>query len=238
MRSLEQALDSLLHRASERAAFLRGGGLDVSQDDLAALRCIDPGELERAAAAVRDDLLARTHRGSGGLLAQFPLTIGAADPRALVDRFLESAAFETYREVPFAGRGTCLEDAFFRFCEASDLGDPVIREREVLAAVVRTLVVSPHPAFTLPDAVRRCPGGFFAIASRGAPMLYAASRGRFITGALTPVLAAVLLTPERDAARHDVPPSILQAALAQFAAMGLIADSERAPSARSRPRGR
>lgn len=222
--TLDHALDRLLHDAGYRAAFFAGAPLDLSDlapDDLDALRCIDPEELESAAAAVRDDLMTRGHRGSGTLAAVFPRTMVAWQPQDL-DRFLASHAFATYREVSFAGEGACLEEAFYRFCEAANIGDAVTREHEFLGAVLRALVVSPDPAFTLPEEVRRVAGGFFAIATRGKPTLYLAMNGRLVTGELTPFLAELVLTPEEAlaiAARHGVTVGVLHEAQRQLAAL-------------------
>ncbi len=218
--TLDQALDRLLHDAGYRAAFLAGATLDLAPDDLDALRCLDPVELESAAAGVRRDLMTRGYRGSGGLAAVFPRTLAAWEQD--LDGFLASPAYAAYREVPFAGAGTCLEEAFYRFCEAENIGDAVTREHEFLGAILRALAVSSDPAFTLPPEIRRVPGGFLAIASRGAPMLYLAVHGRLITGELTPFLAELVWEPEEAvaiAARHGVADDVLHEAQHQLAAL-------------------
>ena len=76
----------------------------------------------------------------------------------------------------------------------------------------------------LPDAVRRVPSGFFAITTRGVPVLFAAVAGRFITGELTPFLAELLLSsdgPEAVAARHGVGASVLAASEETLRSLGL-----------------
>jgi hypothetical protein len=192
--TLDRALDRLLHDASYRRAFLSGESLDLAADDREVLGEIDPVELERTAASVRASVFTRAHRGTGELVVMFARTIagwsGTRD--ALADAFMASEAFALYREVPHAGIGICIEEAFYRFCEAHGVGDPVDREHELLAAVVRSLVISPDPAFIVPREVRRCPGGWFAIATRGIPTLYVASYGRFILGPIAPSLANLL----------------------------------------------
>lgn len=219
--TLDHALDRLLHDAAFRAAFLAGAALDLEADDLDALRCIDPAELESAAAAVRRDLMSRGHRGSGGLAAVFPQTVAAWQPQEL-DRFLASSAYAAYRQVPFAGEGACLEEAFYRFCEAEHIGDAVTREHEFLAAMLRALAVSPDPAFALPPEIRRVTGGFLAIATRGAPTLFLAAHGRLVIGELTPFLAELVLAPEEAiaiAARHGVATEVMHEAQRRIAVL-------------------
>jgi hypothetical protein len=232
--SLDRALDRLLHHRSYLRAFLEGRTelLDVSAEDLAALGSIDRIQLQKTAERVRHDLLQRKHRGSGGIVAMYPRTIDAwksshpedAELEELLSGFMESAPFEDYRELPFAGLGLSLEEAFFRFCEAEDIGDGGTREREFLTAMMKALVVSPCPDFTLPATIRRAQAGFFAVSVRAEPVLYAAARGRLTIGPITPFLSDLLTSsdpPAELARRHDVSPPVLQASLVQLAAMGL-----------------
>src|SRR5262249_39153400 len=103
---LDGALDRLLHRRSYREAFLaeRTEALGLADEDLEGLAGLDREALVREAEAVRDDLLHRRHRGSGGLLALYPRTLAAwaaAHPEdeglaELLSRFMESAAFDAH----------------------------------------------------------------------------------------------------------------------------------------------
>lgn len=236
MISLDQALDRLLHRRSYREAFLAGHHalLDLAPADLAALATLDREQLRLSAEGVREDLLARVHRGSGGLRALYPRTLAAwreahpddDDLRELLFTFMESAPFARYHELPFAGPGLCLEEAFHRFAEERALGDARVREDEFLTAMVKALLLSPRPAFTLPAEIRSAPAGHFALGTRGEPALYAAVQGRLLLGPLTPFLAALLDAPacaEEAAQRHGVSAAVLEAAQAQLAALGLLA---------------
>lgn len=236
MIGLDRALDRLLHCRSVREAFLAGrpDGLDLPAEDREALAGLDREALVREAESVREDLLHRRHRGSGGLPALYPRTLAAwtaAHPEdgglvELLSRFMESKAFDAYREVPFAGQGCCLEEAFHRFCEAEEIGTPAVREEEMLGAMMRALLLSPDPAFTVPGEIRRTAGGFFAVARRGAePRLFAAISGRMIAGPLTPFLADLLTLdepPAEIAACHAVAPAILDASLARLRDLGLV----------------
>jgi hypothetical protein len=231
---LDVALDRLIHLRAYRGAFLAGRfeALDVSAEDLETLATIDRQALAREADAVRDDLLHRAHRGSGGLLTLYPRVLAAwraenpadTDLVELLSRFMESEAFAGYREIPFAGLGQSLEEAFYRFGEAEAIGDPEGREDEFLTAMTKALLVSPHPAFTLPSEIVPCPGGFFAVSRRGAPRLYAATGSRLVLGPLTPFLAELLLSPDAPAeigARHGVALATLDAALVRLSDLGL-----------------
>lgn len=247
MISLDEALHRLLHKRAYRESFLAGRNeaLDLSPEDLAALSSIDRGQLQKTAERVAADLGTRKHRGSGGLSELFPLTIEAwhqsreralgagtgktlpsrGDGRELMLSFLESEAFDAYRELPFAGLGTPLEEAFYQFAERAQIGDPVVRERERLGAILRALTVTPTADFLLPAAVRRVPRGFFAVASRGDPMLYAAVEGRFISGQLTPFLAELLVSPAAPAAvaeRHGVSAPVLEASQKRLRELHLL----------------
>src|SRR5687767_7717160 len=123
MIAVDEAIDRLIHSRAYRQAWLDGrtDALDLEVDDLAALATIDRDQLVRTAERAARDLLGRRHRGSGGLCDLFPRTIAAwkqAHPRderlrELAYAFMESEAFGAYRELPFAGVGLCLEDAFF-----------------------------------------------------------------------------------------------------------------------------
>ena len=234
--ALEEALDRLLYSASYRAAFLEGrlDALDVAPDDRAALAAIDRDELARAATAVMEGLWYRQQRGCGDLGTQYPKTIEAwrrghpdDEPlRSLMCAFLESDAFREYREIPFAGMGTSLEEAFFLFCEGATLGDAAVREDEFLAAMMKALAMSPSPAFALPACIRRAPGGYFALGTRGPrPMLYGAVEGRFVKGELTRFLAELLTSrpgeEEQVARRHGVRRDILLASLKELRKLGL-----------------
>jgi hypothetical protein len=233
---LDEALDRLIHRRSFRVDFLAGrtGSLGLAEEDLEALASISPEAIEREAASVREDLLRRRHRGSGTLRDLYPRTLVAwtlahpddADFVELLSRFMESDSFARYREIPFAGRGLCLEEAFFRFCEAEEIGEAADREAEFLGAMIKAVLTSPDPDFTLPAELHASAAGFFAVATRGAePILFAAVATRMMTGSLTPFLADVLLREEdamRVAERHGVSPDVAEAALAKLRALGLF----------------
>lgn len=231
LKSLDETLDRLLHHRSFREAF-RNGRAEVTAEVRSALATLDLDALDDVAEQVLTDLLRRQHRGSGTLLTLFPRTLAAwqlTHPgdealRGLFSRFMESAAYQAHREVPHVGIGACLEEAFFRFCEAERIGDPVVREEEFIAAIVLALAVTPRPTFRVPPEVVRLARGWAAVARLGEPMLHAVVDGRLISGRVTAFLAALVLgegDPQWVAARHRVSAAGLAEALHQLAVLGL-----------------
>lgn len=235
--SLHAALERLLVDRAYRSAFLerRFDALDLAPGVLEALSTIDRAQLVRTADRVCADILTRQYRGSGGLQKLYPQTFAAwarAHPEdaaagfvELGLRFLESPAYQRYREFPYAGVGDCLEEAFFRFAEAADLGAPETRERERTVAVVKALALNPRPGFAIPEGVKRVRRGYFAVTRSGPPHLCAAVGGQLVEGPLTPFLAALLISgrpaPE-VAAEHGVDPPVLAASLQQLRALGVL----------------
>jgi hypothetical protein len=200
---VERTLTALLYRRDARAALAARdfAALGIAGDDEAvrAFSAIDVRELEASATLVRRALLDRRHRGTGGLCDWYPRTLLAwcrlhtddLELDELAATFLESSAADAWRE---HGAGTCLEEAFYRFACAHELGDPLVREDEWLSAQLRALALCPEPAFAVPAEVRRTPaGGWFAIGgTAAAPVVHAAVGGKCIRGAITPALAAIL----------------------------------------------
>ena len=232
--TLDDALERLLVDAAYRADFVAGRWerLGVSEADREALATIDRVQLARTAERVRADLAERQYRGSGGLKKLFAATIGAwleagASEEALFEAFIASPDYQTYRELPFAGPGACLEEAFYRFACAAAIGDPIVREAEFLAAIAKAVLLSPDPTFVVPRELHRAPVGWFALTQLApSQRLYAAARGRYIEGPVTPFLAEVLTSadaPEVVATRHRVPAAVCAEVIARFAEMGLLA---------------
>jgi hypothetical protein len=203
---MERTLTALLYRRDARAALAARdfGRLGLAGDAaaIAAFAALDLRELEASAALVRQMLLARRYRGTGGLVDWYPRTLAAwraahandASLDELAASFLESPHAEAWREGVAGEPGQCLEEAFYRFACARGLGDAASRKDEWLTAQLRALALCPEPAFTIPDELTCAPGGgWFAVAGAAdAPILYAAVRGRFIRGGLSPALAALL----------------------------------------------
>lgn len=235
MIALDVATDRLLHCAAYRQAFLDGryDELELSAEDLEALQVIDRQQLIETAESVRRSLLQRKHRGSGGVQATYPRTLAAwqakYDDESLdrfVDRFMESEAFDRYREIPHSGVGLSLEEAVYRFFEAQDVGEEQVREREFLAGLCKALALNPRPGFSVGEPLRRAPAGWFAVTEHGPPALFAAVSGRFVQGGLTPFLAELLTSeqsPQDIGELHGVPTKVVVAAVERFTQLGLLA---------------
>ena len=234
MLTLDRVLARLVYKRSCRRDFIEGRSVfDVPDEDRAALDAIDRDGLSELAERIAREVMTRRHSGSGALPNVFPRTIGAfvrAQPEGdalleLAYRFMDSSAFDGYRELPFCGIGWSLEEAFFRFCEAEDIGDSAVREEEFLGAMMKLLSVSPRAAVTLPPSISRTVRGFLSVTARGAPTLYAAVDGRIVVGKLTPFLAD-LLAPGADGARvaaqHGVSLEVLGEAIARFRTLGIL----------------
>jgi len=235
--SLEAVLDELLRKRSLREDLGRRcfERMNLSPEDAGVLAAVDCATLERAAAALRREVRARCHRGSGKLEELYPSAIAAwraqhpddRDLDQLFERFVASEAFAAHGHGPGPTDGLrlCIEESFFHFCEAESLGSAEERLSELLAATMKALLVSPAPAFAVPACVRRAPRGFFGLATRaGSPILFAATGGRFVTGALTPFLAALLGSEDHAAVarEHGVGPGELASSLEALAGLGLV----------------
>lgn len=166
----------------------------MSPDDAAALLAIDPAELETTARAFVRSVRARSHRGCKNLERAFEATLASyraehpedATLDALFTRFVASAAFDA--------RGTTEEERFWQFLSDERIGDESARNGDLLAATMRALLTADAGAVPLPAQVRRCPGGWLAVDEAGdAPRLFAAARGRAISGVVTSDVADILL---------------------------------------------
>jgi len=206
--SLEVALEGLLRSPALRRA-LRAGqitegqgrpdALDLSPEDAVALLAIDPTELESSARAFVRSVRTRSHRGCKSLERAFAATLasyrtdhpedGSLDE--LFTRFVESSVFDS---VPSGGESPTDEERFWRFATEASIGDDCTRNADLLAATTRALATGNADGCRLPPQLRPCPGGWFAVDETGpSPRLFAATRGRSITGAITTDVADILL---------------------------------------------
>ena len=142
---------------------------------------------------------------------------------------MESEAFDQYREIPHSGAGLSLEEAVYRFFEAQDVGEEQVREHEFLVGLCKALALNPRPWFSVGKPLQAAPGGWFAVSRHGPPTLFAAVGGRFVQGGLTPFLANLLTSdrsPQTIAEQHQVPASVVAAAVERFTALGLLAPAQ------------
>lgn len=232
--TVESLLERLLASRSLRRAWSSGRTdlLSPDVDHLRVLATLDPDALEDAATLYCRDVMRRGHRGSGSLIDRYPATIAAWRARhpevshdddlldELAAQLCDSSEFEDYR----SRAGACLEEVFYRFACRCDIGDPAVREREYLAAIAIAVAVNPEPVFRLPREWRATDSGGFAIASHGPRHLFAVAGQRVIDGAITDLVADLLLTresPDSLATRHRVPRAHVAEVAASLADMGL-----------------
>lgn len=182
---LDEALYRLLFDYGYRESFLRDdrAALGLADDDLRQLDAIDREELVKTAERIVADVLRGEIEGNGGLRAAYPGVFEAlaeADLAApeTVREFVASAKFERYRELPFAGRGTCIEEAFFRFLreDAAFAGaaeeNLLLLTHEFLTAMMSLLAVTPEPSFEVAttEAIRHNGCAWYATQRYPAPI--------------------------------------------------------------------
>ncbi len=175
---------------------------DQLESELAASLYAPPAEssleLAEAAATIRQMVLGRMHRGTGGLLAWFPLTVQAwravhTEDDSLDElsaRFCASRFAKAWRELSFGELGMSMEEALYRFFADAQVGDPEVCEEEFLGALVRGLAIAPAARFHWPSQLRAAPGGCQAVSSRG--VLHAAIDGQYLCGPVTSAIRDIL----------------------------------------------
>lgn len=231
---IDEALYRLLHHKSFRTAFLAGADLGLTSEIADALSAMDREQLERAADRIVDDLSRRKHRGCGDLLTIYARTLAAlpagTDQRALFQSFLESPWFDRFREVPFAGEGIAVEEAFCRFLREQPGVDLAAAEQEFLSGMCRAIALAPSPAFTIPAELIKRRGGWAAVrrTTGGSVFLHAVAKGAVVEGEITEFLAALATataaqTPAEIARDHRIPAAVAAAATEQLARLGLLA---------------
>lgn|GEM_PF-3058051 len=224
-------LERLLTDEAFRTAF-REGKVALPPE----FETIDHGQLQGTAEQLRKDLIYKQFRGSGGLLERFGRTLapslsgaddanGADRLEAIFARFVGSGAYQLYREWPRTSQGACLEEAFYRFAEAEQLGDPAAREQDFFEAVVRAILLSPEPGFAIPAEVTvPLAGVAFAVAKRQTPpFLVAATHRGLVQGPITPLIVALLEggLPQTVATDHGAPLAVVHEALSRLRALGI-----------------
>jgi uncharacterized protein (UPF0276 family) len=204
------------------------GGTQPPRSDAILL---DPGELDEAASVVRTMVGARVHRGTGGLRDWYPMTLAAWSAAHPEDRTLDAMLAQLcaspwcreWRESTCVDPGLALEEALYRFFCDLGVGDPSVREDEFLGAITRALAVTPRAHVRWPAAMRRAPGGCFAITER--LVLHAALDGSYLRGPVTPLIAALLcpeLAPPGGLANAGLPGELERVAI-ELRAMRLLA---------------
>jgi hypothetical protein len=203
--AVEDALNAVLLSAQVRGALQAGDNLGLSEQLANDLRTPSRCDVDALAAEISARLSVRANRGVGRLKTAFPKTFAAwngvngSDETPLFEAFLASTQAAPWKPVPFAGLGPCLEECFATWAVEQAWADAGVVQHEMLSAVCRALATDPDPAFVPPTAFTGEPGHWIAVTVDPSPTVYAAVRGRVVTGAVTPLIAGVL-RGEADAA--------------------------------------
>lgn len=262
-RELNDALYRLLFSETYREAFLSGKmeSLGLSSEAAAQLAVIDKDELQSASSIIVRDLLSGNiaDSKSRGLAAKFPRTFAMLASRGVGLRkalsvFMESPEFLSYREVPFAGAGISIEEAFHRFLAAAPCPfqmtsvELAVAQHEFLSILLKILVASPDPLFSIGDGrIRRRGDRYMAFASyrsesaeavlqKPAPgggilVAYGATPAGFFCGrvpALTETLIEACWSSVEAfeqaafAARHDVEPEMVARMCRDLSSLGML----------------
>ncbi len=231
----ERVLARLIHSRRARSTWREQGlaASDVSPEVAAELATLDPIAVEKAAAAVRRHVIERTHSGVGTIVDAFPRTIAAWRERMPSDRdldelaatFLDSPAAAAWRETPAHTVGTTLEEAFYQFATAEQLGDPAARETERLSVLIRMLAIDgTAPAYDVPGCVQRRAGVAWAISNSVPPTLFATVDGRIMIGTVTKLVADLLAgdAPEEAGPKSGVTAEAAQSVRTELCEMRLL----------------
>ncbi|TCP55936.1 hypothetical protein EV586_103595 [Tumebacillus sp. BK434] len=231
---MDQALYRLLHHRTAREAFLAGRYEELGWPDelLQAFATVDPDELSATAKQICRNLLAGErgfNRGLRGAYSRVFQALEAGGRKALevVYAFVESDVYAHYRELPYAGEGICVEEAFYEFLQRDpwfvrDARMRCLLTHEFLTALMGILTVNQDPAFRVrtelvqdngaarfavlcyPRAVAEALGGR-TISGEDAEVcwLYAATKERFIGGPVSELVAEVMLGMHASDGREE-----------------------------------
>lgn len=255
MRELNDALYLLLHDARYRKAFLDGdhARLGLAAQDEAALRTIDAEELVKTSEQILSNVLKGDFDVGGGLRRSYPAIFEALRQEGQLERsvmyeFLSSDAFLEYREIPFAGEGICVEEAFYLFLRDHPsflkgfAANAMLLRHEFLTVMLSILTVNRDPHFSLrsTDLIRTNGALRYAVQTYPRPIveallghaaagsgaeihyLYAASlRDTFVSGPIDEVAIALV---ESGSDGRSGPPSaqgfvVASLALSQYSAL-------------------
>ena len=156
----------------------------------------DVRQVERTAARMTNDVLARRRRGALPLTECFAGTLAAVPFDAhfdLASRFCRSRWFAEHGELPDRADQLSAEEAFYRFLCDEQIGTPELRLAEFADAIISALAVQPDAAFRVPCEVERAPFGYIALVEvSDRTLVFAASNDRVVRGPIDRSAAEVL----------------------------------------------
>jgi hypothetical protein len=254
--SLTEALYRLLNHRSYRENFLNEAtaeDLGLSEEDFSELSSIDREQLIASAERMAQKIYSGNHQGGQGLKSVFPECFSALEQQTqkngveIVYEFLESEHFGDYKELPFNGKGICIEQAFYGFVEErywkKDSPLEAIVRNEFLLSLFKNISKMESPNFDLPKTFvsqnklcrysvqvyqhRLTEAG---IETQPHFILYAAAGGHFISDEITPLIADILYGDDKPPLtrmpevlkRHGLSMNVFLRTYGELAKMGLV----------------
>jgi hypothetical protein len=185
----------------------------------------DARQVERTAARLRVDVLARRRRGAVALTESFAGSLAGVPLEAHADlaaRFCGSRWFAEHGEVPDRSDQLSAEEAFYRFLCDEQLGAPELRLAEFADAMISALAVQPRSAFRIPTEIERAPFGYFALVElSGRTLVFAATKDRVVRGPIDRAAAEVLRHRGDRPPASELPAPAWDAAIERLASAGL-----------------
>ncbi len=182
----------------------------------------DARQVERTAARLTRDVLARRRRGALPLTECFSGSLAAGACADLASRFCQSRWFAEHGELPDRSDQLSAEEAFYRFLCDEQIGPPELRHAEFADAIISALAVQPRAAFRVPREVERASFGYFALVElSGRTLVFAATRDRMVRGPIDRLAAEVLRQRGTRPHGSEISRSVWQAVVERLALTGL-----------------
>lgn len=161
MNTLNEALYRLLFHKKYRDLFLSEKYMDLNlkHEDLKAIQTIDKQELEQTSNKLCLNILNGNSEVEGGIKKAYADTFQKLksiyfSEYDLAYEFLASPSFSLYKELPYTGKGICLEEAFFLFLStqmkwSENEHDRLLLLHEYLTVMFSILTVNKNPNFEI-----------------------------------------------------------------------------------------
>ncbi|MBJ6363197.1 hypothetical protein ACFOQM_18420 [Paenibacillus sp. GCM10012307] len=160
--SLDEILYKLLHERSYRQLFLEDKfyEMNISEVNIENLKTIDREELMATAKTIKSNIISGNIDYNGGLKSAYPGVFSefkesSIDMDDLLYDFIESIWFQDYKEIPFSGRGICIEEAFYHYMLSNENFinrspyNTLLLQHEFLNAIHSILVINKNPNFRI-----------------------------------------------------------------------------------------
>lgn len=220
--SLDELLYNLLYDYQYRNNFLNDelNELNLSADHLNHIKTIDKEELAATATTIVRNLMSGNIEHNGGLRTSFPgvfqaLEFRKTDITLLMHKFLASKHFEGYMELPYAGEGTCIEEAFYNYLSENEEfilaaeNNHLLLKHEFLNAIISILTVNKHPFFRIDSDLVKNNGHIYYAYQTYSKEISEALSGKKVAGDSEMVIWLYAAT-EKNLVRGPIHPSILE----------------------------